>query len=492
MSSTSWADSGGFQGGRTTFHWAGAASLGKPPVSSCRPEDEKPSVWNTRRDKPEIGLDASPQTSIVDLEYPPMLMITRGKPAAVWIATLAVSNLPPLLAGQLGDLTYAVHPTSITITDCEEDASGALVIPPTIEGKPVTTIGNDAFEFCIDLTALTIPASVTTIGSFAFNSCMGLTAINLPGNVTSIGDSAFQACTSLASITIPSSVTSLGNSTFNGCSGLTSISVDALNSQYSSSGGILFNKAATTLIQCPAAKAGSVTIPDGVTAINALAFESCSSLTGVTFPNGLATIGASSFYGCSGLTTINLPSSVSSIGIWAFQSCTSLTSASFAGNAPTMASGVFDFAAPSFTVYYFMGRTGFTSPTWLGYPAVSVTDPAPIASWLTLHGFPTNTNMGSDPNGDGVSLLEAYAFNLNPHLNLRGSLPVPAIAGAQMSLTFYAGSAGVTYTVQSCTDLQSWSTAVVTVSAPSANQLRTATVPTAAPRRFMRIVLTTN
>jgi hypothetical protein len=421
-----------------------------------------------------------------------MLMITRGTPAVLWIATFSVSSLSPLLAGQLGDLTYAVHPTSITITDCDEDASGEFEIPPTIEGKPVTAIGNDAFEFCLDLTAIALPASVTTIGSFAFNTCTGLTAINLPGNVTSIGDSAFQACTSLTSITIPSSVTSLGNSTFNGCSGLTSISVNALNSHYSSTGGILFNKAGSTLIQCPAGKAGSVAIPDSVTAINSLAFDSCSNLSGVTFPNGLATIGASSFYGCSGLTTLNLPFSVSSIGTWAFQSCTNLTSASFAGNAPTMASGVFDFAAPGFTIYYFTGRTGFTSPTWLGYPAVSVTDPTPIASWLTLHGFPSNTNIGSDPNGDGVSLLEAYAFNLDPRLNLRGSLPIPSIAGAQMSLTFYAGSAGVTYTVESCTDLQSWSTAAVTLSTPDANQLRTATIPTAAPRRFLRIVLGTN
>ena len=417
-------------------------------------------------------------------------MSTTRKPAGVWMATLIWSIAPSVVAGELGNLTYAVHPASITITDCKDEASGAIVIPATIEGKPVTAIGNDAFDFCVSVTGITLPAGVTSIGSFAFNSCIDLTGFVLPNGVTSIGDSAFLACTSLTSLTIPSSVTSLGNSTFNGCSSLTAISVDALNSQYSSSDGILFNKTKTALIKCPPAKTGSVAIPASVTLIHDLAFDSCSNLTGVTFPQGLATIGASSFYGCSSLTNISLPSSVSSVGTWAFQSCASLLSASFAGNAPTMGSEVFDFTASGFTIHYFTGKTGFTSPTWLGYPATSVADPTPIASWLTFYGFPTNTNLESDPNGDGVRLIEAYAFNLNPHQNLSGSLPKPVFVGNQMSLTYYAGSAGVTYTVQSCTDLQSWSTAAVTLSAPNANQLRTATVSTAGARRFMRIVVT--
>jgi len=155
-----------------------------------------------------------------------------------------------------------------------------------------------------------------------------------------------------------------------------------------------------------------------------------------------------------------------------------------------MASGIFDFSAPAFTIYFYTGRTGFTSPTWLGYPATGVADPNPIASWLTLYGFPTNTNLESDPNGDGVSLMEAYAFNLNPLQNLSGSRPKPVKTGNQLSLTFYSGSAGITYTVQSCTDLQSWSTAAVTLSAPDANKLRTATISISGPRRFMRIIVT--
>ena len=49
-----------------------------------------------------------------------------------------------------------------------------------------------------------------------------------------------------------------------------------------------------------------------------------------------------------------------------------LISANFMGNAPTLDFSVFDYAANGFTVYYLNGSSGFTSPTWQGYPAVQL------------------------------------------------------------------------------------------------------------------------
>ena len=46
----------------------------------------------------------------------------------------------------------------------------------------------------------------------------------------------------------------------------------------------------------------------------------------------------------------------------------------------------------------------------------------------------------------------AYALNLDPKQNLSGSMPKPVIAGNQMSLTFYAGSSGVTYSAETSTE----------------------------------------
>ncbi|SVE04049.1 uncharacterized protein METZ01_LOCUS456903, partial [marine metagenome] len=45
-------------------------------------------------------------------------------------------------------LTYEVVGDTVTIKDCKETASGALVIPATYDGKPVTSIGSWAFWKC--------------------------------------------------------------------------------------------------------------------------------------------------------------------------------------------------------------------------------------------------------------------------------------------------------------------------------------------------------
>lgn len=53
-----------------------------------------------------------------------------------------------------------------------------IVIPETIDGKKVSSIGNSAFWDCSGLTSITIPNSVTSIGDVAFYGCEGLTAIH--------------------------------------------------------------------------------------------------------------------------------------------------------------------------------------------------------------------------------------------------------------------------------------------------------------------------
>ena len=63
------------------------------------------------------------------------------------------------------------------------------------------------------------------------------------------------------------------------------------------------------------------------------------------------------------------------------------------------------------------------------------------------------------------------------------------LSPCNVSLTFYAGSTGVTYSVETSTDLKTWTTSSVTLSALDANHIRTATVPTAGANRFMRLMV---
>jgi hypothetical protein len=97
-----------------------------------------------------------------------------------------------------------------------------VAIPSTINGLPVTSIGDGAFAGS-SLTSVTIPNSVTSIGDGAFYGCWSLSSVTIPNSVTSIGDWTFFNCVSLASVTIPDSVTSIGDNAFQDCTSLTSV-----------------------------------------------------------------------------------------------------------------------------------------------------------------------------------------------------------------------------------------------------------------------------
>ena len=82
----------------------------------------------------------------------------------------------------------------------------------------VTNISNKIF-YDGNFISVSIPNSVTSIGNEAFRYCFDLTSIIIPSEVTSIGYSAFDACDGLTSITslnpIPSSI-SMGSDVFYG------------------------------------------------------------------------------------------------------------------------------------------------------------------------------------------------------------------------------------------------------------------------------------
>ena len=121
-------------------------------------------------------------------------------------------------------LKYEIKGNTVTITDCDENASGKLVIPAKIEGNPVTNIGEKAFIGC-SLTSIIIPDSVTSIGRNAFQSCTSLTSITFgtSSKLTSIGLESFLFCNSLTSITIPESVTNISHAAFISCKNLTAV-----------------------------------------------------------------------------------------------------------------------------------------------------------------------------------------------------------------------------------------------------------------------------
>ena len=508
--------------------------------------------------------------------------------------------------GREGMFTYQINGDFVGIVRYPQDAEGRAIIPPKIEGRPVTSVNQGAFSGCRGLTGVSIPGGVTAIGASAFSGCVALTHVVIPDSVTTLGSSsfrgcelletivlsselteigreafyqcgklygielspgvttigelAFRHCDSLLDVGIPTSTTTIGDRAFASCAALQSITVAEGNTHFSSMDGVLFDFEQTRLLQYPAGKIGEYEVSEGVDEIARSAFMGCSRLTRVTLPEGLEGIGEYGFHGCSALEEITLPKSLVSLGsgtfihcfglreitvrasvsaidsnvfrycrglrslkidegvtrvgshaflgceslgsvtipasvsyieYGAFVDCGSLRGALFSGNAPGLSNDdVFRDSSADFTVYYFKGASGFTSPTWKGYPSIEI-DPSshPGAAWLISAGLPHDIDLNQDLNGDGVSLLLAYALNLIPSDHLAGQLPQPILTGEELGISFHAIRPGIIYSVECSDDLHRWSSNGVTMSEPDALGRRTATADRTERSRFLRLVV---
>lgn len=229
-------------------------------------------------------------------------------------------------------------------------------------------------------------SQITEIAMLTFANCHQLKEINLPNTVLSIGARAFENCSALAEITLPSALTSIANGSFTGCVSLFTIhnnSLLDLELQTSTHGAIaLYAKTIyngdgsvewqggtelTYLVEhnfrfikqgevytliaylgveeeviLPNAIAGfpyhialnnqkikQITIPAGISVIDANAFTNCQNLETVKMADDVITIGDSAFKNCSNLKYIELSNQLLTIEQSAFENCNNLETVIF-------------------------------------------------------------------------------------------------------------------------------------------------------------------
>ena len=195
-------------------------------------------------------------------------------------------------------------------------ACGKLTTIKGIPGQPgawdnITKIGENAFNMCVALTTIKLPAELKTIDAQAFRSCDHLATVDYGTKVETIGDGAFWSTGALKKFFFKGSVKTLGANAFRE-SGLTCVHLK---------GDMTIGKEAfrdcknLKYVEFPATS--SATQP--LTYVAESMFAGCTSLPFITLPSTVTEIKANAFNGCSSLKYVNiLAASPATLGANAF------------------------------------------------------------------------------------------------------------------------------------------------------------------------------
>ena len=201
----------------------------------------------------------------------PSLAADAGK---TWVVDLGIYS---------GDYRYDVMNDGSARLSWYSGSEPNLIIPATLGGHPVRTIGEKAFEGCRSLVSVVIPEGVTVIDAWAFYKCTALKNVSFPDSLKIVGAAAFENCTAMTAVNIPANVELLDREAFCLCTALL-----------------------------------DVTIPGSVKTVADRAFKLCSQLKNATLSEGVKELGEEAFCECRALENVSIPKSVTYIGKNAF------------------------------------------------------------------------------------------------------------------------------------------------------------------------------
>jgi uncharacterized membrane protein len=286
-----------------------------------------------------------------------------------------------------------------TVTKLEGGAFSGQKIAAVSLPNSITSLGENCFNGCDQLTSINIPTGITSLEDNCFNGCASLTSMTIPQGVTSLGNNCFSGCSSLSGITIPDGVASFGEYCFSGCSVLTNITIPT---SVSSLGKYCFDRCS---------RLASITIPDGVTSLEDGCFFSCSNLTSVAIPHSVTSLGYSCFDGCSSLTGIIIPDGVTSMEDGCFSRCSHLESISIPGSVTYLGESFFNSCTSLTSVIIPEGISSFGDYFFYKCSSLTgITIPKSVTS-LGSNCFGKCTSMTSFDVPEGVTSLGSECFS---------------------------------------------------------------------------------
>ena len=174
----------------------------------------------------------------------------------------------------------------------------------------LSTIGQNAFEYCTSLTNFGFSSKIKEIGSRAFYSCTGLEDAYIYNSA--IGESAFEGCTNIKYVSLSLPIV-LPRAVFRGCTSLNAISY-SYGKEYLEIGPEAFKN-------CVSLNTLNV---EQITYIGEYAFSNCLALEKLSGSSSqLKFIGAHAFDSCN-LSELSLGDKLATIEDYAFNNCENL------------------------------------------------------------------------------------------------------------------------------------------------------------------------
>ena len=305
-------------------------------------------------------------------------------------------ELTPSEPAGTSDFITSKQPNSVTILGYNGSAT-AISIPETIDGLPVTTIAEGAFQSCTTLTQVTLPSSLTTIGANAFAGCSALPILYLSDSVTSVGAGAFRGCTNLVLVLAG---TGSAWSSYKDASTPVYTNISAANYGVLENGiHYILGTSAATVVRYAFTNTNIVNIPTTISS------------------KSVTEIGKYAFYQASTIKQLSIPSTVTKLGDLAFAECTALEKLTY--NAPavqdlTASAGVMrniGVSAP-FGVSVRIGSNVTALPAYLFYECSGITSVTMGENVQTLgkYLFYGCAGLSSISLGSKITALPDYLF----------------------------------------------------------------------------------